>query len=583
MKTNKPKRIKKAHNSLSTKRKVNKIKRQAGQQYVGFSVKGNKMKQDTIRMPRTMGRPCTSPFCAKSTLRHCEKFRHDTRWIIFTSFWQDIKSWEAKQMFVQNLVKGINHTVTSSGRKSYRFFLCLNGENVQVCRQFFLSTLGLKRDMVYGWIENTPRAMFQFKPPKPHKTRNRNVLQVARKMRLELFLQGLDKMESHYCRLQSEKVYIAATFRSKIDLFNEYKKYCLENGYGQSASYFLFSEVFDKMNLALFRPRKDQCDTCVGFKAKVVTEAEYVLHVERQKRAKAEKEFDKKAALKFGRHVFTGDTQAVKLSPDLNATAVYFKTRLQVHNYTIYNLVTHQCTNHWWDETQGDLSASSFVSCIIAYFEKNCLSDTFPITLYSDGCGYQNRNQFLSNALSNFAVKNNKIVEQNWLEKGHTQMECDSAHAKIENQLKNRSINVPTDYVDVTKIARKTVNIDGITKDCPFDVEYLNYDFFKNFADPRISRFSSIRPGSKAHDPTVNQLRAMIYLPSGKVMYKIDFNEEYRDLPRKITPYNSSLHEPEQLHNECLKITKTKYTHLQQLKTVIPAKYHCFYDNIKYQ
>lgn len=578
----KPKRIKKAHDSLSTKRKLNKIKRRAGLQYVGFSVKGNKMKQDTIRMPRAMGRPCTSPFCAKSRLRNCEKFRHDTRWIIFTSFWQDLKSWEAKQMFVQNLVKDSN-SGNASDRKSYRFFLCLNGDNVQVCRRFFLSTLGLKQDMVYGWIEKTPRVMNQSKPPKLRKNKKRNIYQVARKMRLELFLQDLDKMESHYCRLQSEKIYIAATFRSKVDLYNEYKKYCLENGYGQAASYFLFSEVFDKMNLALFRPRKDQCDTCVGFKAKQKSEAEYVLHVERQKRAKAEKQFDKEAALKFGRHVFTGDTQAVKLSPDINATAIYYKTRLQAHNYTIYNLVSHQCSNYWWDETHGDLSASSFVSCIIAHFEKYCLSDTFPITLYSDGCGYQNRNQFLSNALSNFAVKYNKIVEQKWLEKGHTQMECDSAHAKIENKLKNYSIYVPNDYVAVTKSARKTVKIDGIHKDCPYDVEYLSYEFFKNFADPRILRFKSIRPGSKAHDPTVNQLRAMIYLPSGKVMYKIDFNEEYRDLPRKIFPYNSLVHEPEQLYSDCLKITKAKFDHLQQLKTVIPAAYHSYYDNLKYQ
>lgn len=138
----KPKQIEKTHNSLSTKHKLNNIKRQAGLQYVGFSIKDNKMKQDAIRMPRAEG-PCTSPFCAKSTLRLCEKFRNDIRWILFTSFWQDLKSWEAKQMFVQNLVKG-NNCGNASHRKSYRFFLCLNGDNVQVCRQFFLSTLGLK-------------------------------------------------------------------------------------------------------------------------------------------------------------------------------------------------------------------------------------------------------------------------------------------------------------------------------------------------------------------------------------------------------------------------------------------------------
>lgn len=137
--------------------------------------------------------------------------------------------------------------------------------------------------------------------------------------------------------------------------------------------------------------------------------------------------------------------------------------------------------------------------------------------------------------------------------------------------------------MDVTKSARKTVKIGNIRKVCPYDVEYLGHDFFKNFSDPRISRFNSIRPGTKALDATVNQLRAMIYLPIGKVMYKIDFNEEYSDLPRKIIPYNSLVHEPEQLHSECLKITKSKYNHLQQLKAVIPSTYHSYYDNLKYQ
>ena len=158
----------------------------------------------------------------------------------------------------------------------------------------------------------------------------------------------------------------------------------------------------------------------------------YDLHIARKKRANEEKDFDKKAALEGRRHAFTMDKQAVKLSPDINASAIYFKTRLQVHNFTVYNLVSHHCTNYWWDETESDLSASSFASCDIQHLQTHCLSDTLPIILFSDGCGGQNRNYFLSNALPNFSIKNNKIIEQKWLEKGHTQMECDSAHAKIE-------------------------------------------------------------------------------------------------------------------------------------------------------
>lgn len=435
--------------------------------------------------------------------------------------------------------------------------------------------------MVKTWIEKTPEVIDQSKN-RSHQVavRERNSLQVARKIRLFLYFKSLEKMESHYCRKDSKKQYIAATFRSKAELFEEYKKYIVENGYGQGVSYFTFAQAFDIENLGLFTPRKDQCDLCVGFKAGQVSLRRYDLHIARKKRATEEKDFDKQAGLEGRRHVFTVDKQAVKLSPDIHASAIYFKTRLQVHNFTVYNLISHHCTNYWWDETEGDLSASSFVSCVIQHLKTHCLSDTLPIILYSDGCGGQNRNYFLSNALSNFAITNNKIIEQKWLEKGHTQMECDSAHAKIEKKLKKKSIFVPQDYIDITAKARKTVLVNNIRRECPFEAVYLRHNFFLNFANQDQMRFKSIRPGTKPHDPTVNNLRSLIYLPSGQIKYKIDFDDEYEDLPRKIIPFDFAKHEPHKLHSERLKIKKTKYDHLQQLKSVIPEKYHTFYDNI---
>lgn len=417
---------------------------------------------------------------------------------------------------------------------------------------------------------------------KPTTARKRNVLQVARRIRLFLYFENLDKMESHYCRSDTKKKYIAATFRSKSELFEEYKKYIIDNGYGQGVSYFTFSQFFDTENLALFMPRKDQCDLCVSYKAGQVAVSRYDLHIARKKRANEEKEFDKQAALEGRRHAFTMDKQAIKLSPDTDASAIYFKSRLQVHNFTIYNLFNHLCTNYWWDETEGDLSASSFASCVIRHLQTHCLSDTLPIVLFSDGCGGQNRNYFLSNALSNFAIKNNKIIEQKWLEKGHTQMECDSAHAKIEKMLKKRSIFVPQDYIDITTKARKTVIVNNIRRECPFEAVYLRHDFFLNFADKSKLRFKSIRPGVKPRDPTVSNLRSMIYLPSGKIKYKIDFDDEYQDLPRKMIPFNSEKHEPQKLHQDRLKIKKSKFDHLQQLKPIIPIKHHNFYDSLQY-
>lgn len=74
---------------------------------------------------------------------------------------------------------------------------------------------------------------------------------------------------------------------------------------------------------------------------------------------------------------------------------------------------------------------------------------------YSDGCTYQNRNCVMSNALLCTAMNHNLIIEQKFLEVGHTQMEADCMHSTIERALKNKDINVPAEYISICKLARK--------------------------------------------------------------------------------------------------------------------------------
>ena len=66
------------------------------------------------------------------------------------------------------------------------------------------------------------------------------------------------------------------------------------------------------------------------------------------------------------------------------------------------------------------------------------------IAIYSDGCGSQNRNVTLSNALSTLARDKGITIAQNYLEKGHTQMECDSVHSVIERKKKPRNLHTRT-------------------------------------------------------------------------------------------------------------------------------------------
>lgn len=138
-------------------------------------------------------------------------------------------------------------------------------------------------------------------------------------------------------------------------------------------------------------------------------------------------------------------------SVSLNS-AVYFKTKLCVHNFTVCNLATRQCTCYWFDETQADLEASTFAS-LVDYIRRH-LSDGKPIIIYSDGCTYQKQNSVMSNALLNLSKELSIMIEQKYLVKGHTQIECDSVHTTIERKLRNKKNFLPGDYVRITEEAR---------------------------------------------------------------------------------------------------------------------------------
>ena len=239
----------------------------------------------------------------------------------------------------------------------------------------------------------------------------------------------------------------------------------------------------------------------------------------------------------------------------------------------MYDVVTRDVTCYVWHEGEGGVTANEFVSCIVDYLNEHLQYDTFVI--YSDGCTYQNRNVVLSNALNDFAKNTGKVVIQKILVRGHTQMEVDSVHATIERKLKNASIYCPAEYTAIMRNAR--------SKPSPYAVKYLDYRFFRDFA--KTITIPSIRPGSRVGDPTVTDIRALKY-EDGSIQYKLKFSDDWQDLPRPRRARQSIAREgqlpPPSLYQDHRPINDSKYDHLQQLKSVMPADYHAFYDGLRH-
>jgi len=95
-------------------------------------------------------------------------------------------------------------------------------------------------------------------------------------------------------------------------------------------------------------------------------------------------------------------------------------------------------------------------------------------------------------------------------------MECDSIHNVIEKKKKNRDIFVPAQYVQLIQDAR--------TKST-YKVWYTDHTFFKDFTT--IREYSSIRPGRKARDPTIVDLRCLKYLPSREIHWKLRYADNW--------------------------------------------------------
>lgn len=498
----------------------------------------------------------------------CYSITEEARRDIFEDFWK--LSWQEKRLFVNTLVV-VKPTARRRGAQgdisrrstSTEFFLKSGHERIRVCKKMFLNTLAVGEIAIKKWAKTNSVEKNQV----PDQQKNKVGIEELNK-----FLDDLPKLESHYCRQNTSKLYLETIWHSKSQLYKAYcRDFCTENN-TKPLSRATFSIAFDKKNLSLYQPKKDKCDVCVAFETQNIEKHEYDHHITLKNEARQEKNNDKSS----NNEVFTMDLQSVLLCPKSNVSSLYYKTKLIVHNFTIYDIKRQKGYCFLWNETEGRVTANEFSSIIVHFLKQQIAAHptkyNVDFILYSDGCAAQNRNCVLSNALFNLAIEQNVTIIQKYLLKGHTQMEADSMHSTIEKKLRKTNINVPADYVLVCK------------KACdknPYNVNYLSHTFFKNI-EGSIQFFRSIRPGRRVGDPQVNDLKAIKYA-NKNIYYKTRHTDiEWTSFPIRLplNPECINFNTLPPLYQNRLSIKNEKFQHLQQLKRSLEKDYHTFYDEL---
>ena len=345
----------------------------------------------------------------------------------------------------------------------------------------------------------------------------------------------------------------------------------------------LFNENF---NLSFHVPKKDQRVRCTVRSTKkkhgTLTEAKeesFQHQIKRRGRARDEKEKDKQEAQKDdSRHVITVDMQAVMQAPCGLVSQLYYKRKLSVYNFTTYSLSDGKGTCYTWDETEGKRGACETATCLFMYISSLSAS-VHDVTIYSDCCAGQNRNQYLATSFMPAVntIPHIKSITHKYLVTGHTQMECDSMHSAIATAKKNTAIYTPSGWDIVLRMARRNN---------PYLVIPLKHKDILDFKQVASICVQNTKKDSKGQRVRWLDIQCIKFIKEeeGIMFFKYNFDEEEFKVLRLLGrsakgKRHDTLKTIPRLYTSKLRITEAKKCDLLPLcaSEIIPVEHHPFY------
>lgn len=491
-----------------TKAEAKKL-RNSGERYTSKGIvknqDGTKSKAIVVRQPKSLLPPCGD----KCRLKCAEKIEEEQRTKIFREYWglQDI---EKKREFISSNMKSVNPRYKYSNRQEPRkpnnaFYFIIEGKNIRVCKFYFMATLAISHTA----ITTVLKKQLQCESGKVVDSDKRGLHKNHRKVSEDVkntirnHIRTIPRVESHYCRSHSSKEYIEGS-KTIADLHRDYEESCKQQ-HVPAANYLMYTKIFnEEFNLAFHLPKKDQCELCLQYRAssnqeKLTIEEKFNKHVKEKELSRKEKENDKNSD--GNTKVIVYDLQAVLPCPTGHASSFYYVSKLNVLNFTLYDIKTLEGTCYLWHEGEAQRGANEIGSYIFKFLQtiSEQGEDDLKVVFYSDNCAGQNKNKFII-ALYMYAVFSLgiKSITHKFFITGHGQSEGDTMHSVIEKQVKkfkkSSPIYSPEQYACIIRSAKKTgtpYKVNEMSFNDILDLKALAVDLFINI--PKKVKLTDIR------------------------------------------------------------------------------------------
>lgn len=382
----------------------------------------------------------------------------------FSSFWK-LGSYSQQNVFLRGLVQSSKCARSrprdgTGYRKTtvFHYFIHDKGENVRVCKKYFLGLLKiswgrlyrcLTKDEVFGVLDGRGKNISS------NKIDDTDVV---------AHIQSFPSYQSHYTRKDSDRKYLHPdlNIRKMYDLYVE--KCTQENKQPVKEKYY-YHVFSSKFNLHFKVPSKDTCRLCDELHMKLET-----VNDEEKKKLKLQKELhlaraekarqvlkDDSECVSEDTYVCTFDLQKALPFPKLSTSVAYYKRNMYMYNFGIHSFNDSISYMYVWDETEGGRGSQDLSSCVQKHLRENA-STYKNIIMFSDSCTGQNRNIIMSLTMLKYAQDPNmsaNIIDLKFLVSGHSYLPNDTDFGVIERKSKKQQqIFVPEDWMNVIRTAK---------------------------------------------------------------------------------------------------------------------------------
>lgn len=196
---------------------------------------------------------------------------------------------------------------STRNRRKYSFIV--NGQKVFVCKTTFMATLDISDRWFRTIIHKLKRKSYISPDGRGKSMEHRKTIPAETTQSVKDHILSMPRVEGHYVRSNSSREYLEESL-SIAELHRLYLKWKEENHpHLQAATYRQYLDVFNTFNIGFHKPKKDQCDACVGYKngsknsslsaeEKKVLEKNHKTHMENKRKGRDRKTADKIYGLK---------------------------------------------------------------------------------------------------------------------------------------------------------------------------------------------------------------------------------------------------------------------------------------------